>query len=518
MRISWAAPDNNGLAITSYHVLILESDGATWTESGECDGSDSTVVSNLYCDVATSTLRASGYALTLNDAVVAKVRAYNLIGWGDYSPQTSGFGAGTITTEPAAPPTPVSEGADTSDEQLHIEWAALTGDDAGQEDITSYTVMWDSGDGGSSWTLLTFQLAGSFTYTHTRSAGVTSGGSYQFKYRAGNQQGVGEYSDISTIIASTVPDTLGSATTLNSGSDVVVSWPATSSERGATVTAYRVKFLESDGVTYTESSACDGASATPKTNRECTVAMTVFTSSPYSLAIDAPIVAVVEALNAKGYSTPSAGDSTGAQAETEPTTGPTASRGGDTTTSSLEVTWTAVSTSPDNGGASVTEYLVYWDNGSGSSSASWSLAATTDASTTRAVSTTSISPGTTYQFAVKAKNVHGTGPLGPTLSVLAATVPDAPEGLTAGSVTSTSVTFTWSAPSDNGGSAVTDYSIDWDSGGSAFFSSLTTSTSGATTYTATGLSASTAYGFRVAASNAVGEGAPSGTFTISTSA
>jgi hypothetical protein len=92
----------------------------------------------------------------------------------------------------------------------------------------------------------------------------------------------------------------------------VVSWPATTSERGASVTAYRVKFLQSDGSTYTEAPECNGASATPFSARECTVAMTVFTSSPYSLAIDTPIVAIVEALNAKGYSEPSDGDSSGA--------------------------------------------------------------------------------------------------------------------------------------------------------------------------------------------------------------
>lgn len=54
-----------------------------------------------------TTLRGSEYTLLLNGPVLAKVRAYNLIGWGDYSAATAGFTAGTITTEPAAPPTPI---------------------------------------------------------------------------------------------------------------------------------------------------------------------------------------------------------------------------------------------------------------------------------------------------------------------------------------------------------------------------------------------------------------------------
>lgn len=245
--------------------------------------------------------------------------------------------------------------------------------------------------------------------------------------------------------------------------------------------------------------------------------MTLFTSSPYSLAIDSPIVAVVEAQNAKGYSVPSVGDSSGAQAETEPTTGPAAYRGGDTSTTQIEVVWDEVAGSPGDGGSAVTAYHVYWDAGNGGSPGSWALAASTDASTTRAVSTSAITSGTTYQFAVLAENVHGNGPLGTTLSILAATVPGAPASLTAGTVTSASVQFSWSAPSDDGGSTVTDYSVAWDQGSQAFFVELAASTGGATSYTATGLSSGTTYGFRVSATNAVGEGAPTSTFYVATS-
>lgn len=342
--------------------------------------------------------------------------------------------------------------------------------------------------------LLVLQSSGSFTFSHTQSAGITAGAAYKFKYRAANQHGVGEYSAVATIYASTVPDQLASATTVNSGADVVVTWPLTPSDRGATVTAYRVKFKGTDSL-YHELASCsptDGGGTADQaafTNRQCTLAMTLFTSSPLSLAIDAPIIAAVEAYNNKGHSTPSVDDATGATAQTKPTEGPAAARGGATDGTSLEVTWNAISASPANGGASITAYRVYWDQGlAGSSSTpdlnnlgNWQLAATTAAGLTRSVITSSVTLGSTYQFAVLAENVHGAGPVGATLSLLAATAPDPPTALTAGTATSSTVTFSWTAPTNNGGSAVTDYKVYWDGTGAAY-TILADTTSGATSY------------------------------------
>lgn len=193
-----------------------------------------------------------------------------------------------------------------------------------------------------------------------------------------------------------------------------------------------------------------------------------------------------------------------------------ASRGTATTSTQVEVVWSAVSGSADDGGAAVTAYLVYWDAGNGGSQGTWSLAATTDASTRRAVSTSAISAGTAYQFAVLAENVHGTGPLGTSVTILAATLPGAPSGLTGGSATTSTVTFSWSAPADDGGSTVTDYSVHWDQGSVSYFVELAASTSGSTTYMAAGLSPGTTYGFRVRATNGVGEGGASTTLYVAT--
>jgi hypothetical protein len=46
MRISWVAPDNNGLAVTAYEILILQKDGVTWAaHTATCDGASAAIVS-----------------------------------------------------------------------------------------------------------------------------------------------------------------------------------------------------------------------------------------------------------------------------------------------------------------------------------------------------------------------------------------------------------------------------------------------------------------------------------------
>lgn len=43
--ISWTAPNNHGSAISSYQILIKESDGITFTaDLASCDGSDALIV------------------------------------------------------------------------------------------------------------------------------------------------------------------------------------------------------------------------------------------------------------------------------------------------------------------------------------------------------------------------------------------------------------------------------------------------------------------------------------------
>jgi hypothetical protein len=82
IRISWEAPSENGSPISAYEVKILSATPDVYYETlGECDGSDSVVAANLYCDISVSTLAASPFDLSRGDAIVAIARAENIVGW-----------------------------------------------------------------------------------------------------------------------------------------------------------------------------------------------------------------------------------------------------------------------------------------------------------------------------------------------------------------------------------------------------------------------------------------------------
>ena len=94
-------------------------------------------------------------------------------------------------------------------------------------------------------------------------------------------------------------------------------------------------------------------------------------------------------------------------------------------------------------------------------------------------------------------------------------VPGAPGtlSLSAGSPSHSVISLSWSAPSDTGGGTISGYRIKTD--GSVLVAD--TSSTG-TTYSATGLTASTSYNFTVAAINEAGTGADGNTPSLSTAA
>jgi alpha-tubulin suppressor-like RCC1 family protein len=118
---------------------------------------------------------------------------------------------------------------------------------------------------------------------------------------------------------------------------------------------------------------------------------------------------------------------------------------------------------------------------------------------------TGLTNGTSYSFRVAAFNAVGTGPYGSTAVVTPAAVPSAPSTpvVQAGS---SSLVVSWIAPADNG-SPITGSVVTVHRG--AVLEKTQVFANAATTQTVTGLADGTSYTVRVAATNAVGTGAPS---------
>lgn len=149
----------------------------------------------------------------------------------------------------------------------------------------------------------------------------------------------------------------------------------------------------------------------------------------------------------------------------------------------------------DNGGTPITGYTVSASPGPASVSVAGNLTSTT---------LTGLINGTSYTFTVVARNAQGPGPASaPSNAVVPATVPAAPTQVAA-TAGENSAVVTWSAPVDDGGSALTSYRIT-----SSPTSPPVTVSAGSTSATVTGITEGTAYTFTVQALNAVGASVPS---------
>jgi len=182
--------------------------------------------------------------------------------------------------------------------------------------------------------------------------------------------------------------------------------------------------------------------------------MSTLTASPFSLTFNTAVTVRVRAHNSIGYGSWSSTYSSGATIRSVPSTmsAPTIDSYSD---SSITVSWTALS-SPDNGNSDILAYELVWDEGT-------DVVPTVDLSntltTSYVLSSSQITSGVKYRFAVRARNIYGSATSYSTETVAYAY--DVPAKMSMATVaTSTTVGYAdgtyvdirWTTPSTHGSS------------------------------------------------------------------
>ena len=174
-----------------------------------------------------------------------------------------------------------------------------------------------------------------------------------------------------------------------------------------------------------------------------------------------------------------------------------------TSTTSATISWTPPA---DDGGSAITGYVLEESVNGGAFAERGRPSATGTQ-----VFAESLTPGATYQYRVAAINAQGIGSFSTASAPLTMPTdvtrpPGAPTSVQAVATGTTTARVTWSAPSDDGGSAITGYRVERSVDGSAY-ALLGTADPTPTSVTITNMTPGSTYIFRIAAINAQGVGA-----------
>lgn len=261
---------------------------------------------------------------------------------------------------------------------------------------------------------------------------------------------------------------------------VDLQWVAPVSDGGAPVSDYVIEQSSDGGVSW--SLASDSVSSA--------VSATVT-----GLTNGVSYVFRVSAVNVAGTGAASAATATAIRPRTVPVAAGLPA--GVATSGQVALSWPAPIS---DGGAPVLDYIIEFSTDGG---VSWTTVQD-GASPQTGTTLTGLTNGVGYVFRVSAVNVAGTG--APSVSSAVVTPRGAPSqpGMPAVTPGNLQVSLVWSAPSSNGGSAVTDYLVQFSANGGVTWSTFADGLSTATASTVTGLVNGTNYVFRVAAVNALG--------------
>ena len=364
LLVSWAAPGDGGLEISSYDVRHSGDGGVNWTTAASAwtQGALEHTVSSLD--------NGTAYAV--------QVRAVNAAGAGPWSVSASAAPA-PVPDRPAAP------SLAAGDAKLEVSWAAPAN---GGSAITSYDVR-HSRDGGESWTAaVSAWTQGVLEYTVSS---LDNGVSYLVQVRAVNANGAGAWSASAQATLIAVPGRPAAPSLAAGNAKLLVSWAAPA-DGGSAITSYDVRHSRDGGANWTT------ARLSP-----LQVFLLVLLGLPYEIASldNGTVYAVqVRAVNANGAGAWSASASAAPAPVPDRPAAPSLTEGD----GKLLVSWAA----PANGGSAITSYEVRHSRDGGES---WTVPveAWTTGSGQLVYTIAGLDNAVSYLVQVRAVNANGAG-------------------------------------------------------------------------------------------------------------
>lgn len=305
-------------------------------------------------------------------------------------------------------------------------------------------------------------------------------------------------SPIKEVNAATVPQPpTGLTSVAVSPTKIVLSWKAPTYNGNSPITGYMIEYK-----------IVPNSYSVLVTN---TGNVTTYTHSPVITGKN--YIYRVSAINAIGTSEPSgetlaSPTSTSGQTVNSPPNPPTGLTAVAVSPTKINLSW---NTPASNGSPAVTGYKIERKISTGT----YSVLAANTGNTTTTYYDTGLTTNTSYTYRVSAINSVGTSDPSNEASAMptptsgpTATKPYAPTGLTASTISSTQIKLFWKPPSNNGGSPITGYKIEYKNGTNTYLV-LSSNVGNVTTYIQNGLKTGTTYTYRVSALNSMGTSTPS---------
>ncbi len=482
--VAWTAPTDlpSGRTVMNYYVFRSNNDGDSWTLDSQVGAS-----TLMITDTGLDTNTCYGYRVYMEDDEFE-----------DSALSDEAYATTGTVAVPAAPTglTATSDGTST----FNLAWTAPAVSDKCSV-ITGYEIE-QSTDGGSNWTeVVDDTMDDGVTYAHTSQTLTTV---RQYRVRAKNAGGFGTvWSNVVTAGMNTVPGPPGNlSATANGRTAIDLTWDAPTNTGGADITGYRVQWSADQGSSWSDVDPAHTG-----------------TTRTYSHTGRSPNTRYDYQVYASNSQGESATASSSVSATTDAIMAPDAPTAVSVTPSGrtiLIVSWTAPA---DNGGEAITGYKIDVSTDGGTN---YNPLVPNTRSTQTTYIHRGLSAGVTRHYQISAINSVNTGAastagMGTTVDGSTNTVPSDPTSLTATASGRTLIVLSWTAPSNNGGSAVSGYKIEWSADGTSNWAELEDDTkSTATTFIDRGLSAGSTRHYRVSAINTTNTGTASITASATT--